>query len=488
MAGLTLIGVTTITGAAASASTSTAASISAVGTQATHTNQPSAGQEAIPVSAAAAGDLLTVAVETKFPGTPSFTVAGLSGGGVNTWRKAYSYLTLDGSHGQELWSGTVTTPGASTLTATYTSASTSGTGESASSLDVQEFASSAGSATAWSVDKTGSVDTRVATTDPNYPTLTPNSGQEAYFGYVAVPGSLGTGTTPGVVYQFDARGNQSAYNVSVSSPISPSAPTSPSGTDETFSSIGMLVRAVNATTSSPAPATAVAASPASSTQVNVSWIGSNGATGYNVQGGATSGGPYTAVASGLASTSYSDTGLTPATTYYYVVSATNAGGESVNSAQVSATTRAAACTAGQWQGQYFPNRTLSGAPVATTCENQINHNWGYSGPGVGGLGGSNFSVRWTQTTPALSAGHYTFNLTGDDGIRLLLDGTKIIDGWRDQAPTSYSTTVPVSAATHTIVVEYYQAGGGAVAIANYRPGSRPTSGHPSGDRCHCSGE
>jgi len=81
MAGLTLIGVTTITGGVANASASTAASISAVGTQATHTNQPSAGQEAISVSAAAAGDLLTVAVETKFSGTPSFTVAGLSGGG-----------------------------------------------------------------------------------------------------------------------------------------------------------------------------------------------------------------------------------------------------------------------------------------------------------------------------------------------------------------------------------------------------------------------
>jgi len=355
---------------------------------------------------------------------------------------------------------------------------------------VQEFASSAGSATAWSVDKTGSVDTRVATTDPNYPTLTPTSGQEAYFGYVAVPGSLGSGTTPGVVYQFDARGNQTAYNVSVSSPISPSAPTSPSGTDETFSSIGMLVRAVNATTSSPAPPTAVAASPASSTQINVSWTGSNGATGYNVQRGATSGGPYTAVASGLASTSYSDPGLTPATTYYYVVSATNAGGESVNSTEASATTKVtppAACTAGQWQAQYYPNMTLTGAPVATQCENAINHDWGYSGPGVGGLGPNNFSVRWTQT-PTFTAGDYTFNLTGDDGIRLLLDGTKIIDGWRDQAPTSYSTTVPVSAATHTIVVEYYQNGGGAVAIADYRPGSRPTSGHPSGDRCQCSGE
>lgn len=75
MAGLTLIGVTTITGAAASASTSTAASISAVGPRVTHTNEPSLAKESVSVSPAAAGDLLTVAVETKFPSTPSFAVA-----------------------------------------------------------------------------------------------------------------------------------------------------------------------------------------------------------------------------------------------------------------------------------------------------------------------------------------------------------------------------------------------------------------------------
>ncbi|MFC5472326.1 glycoside hydrolase family 5, partial [Cohnella suwonensis] len=51
----------------------------------------------------------------------------------------------------------------------------------------------------------------------------------------------------------------------------------------------------------------------------------------------TSGGPYANVATGVTATSYADTGLTNGTTYYYVVSASNAVGESVNSAQASAT-------------------------------------------------------------------------------------------------------------------------------------------------------
>ncbi|OGZ12020.1 MAG: hypothetical protein A2942_02230 [Candidatus Lloydbacteria bacterium RIFCSPLOWO2_01_FULL_50_20] len=70
---------------------------------------------------------------------------------------------------------------------------------------------------------------------------------------------------------------------------------------------------------------------------SLSWSASSGATSYRVKRSTTSGGPYTTVASGVTETSYSDTGLTNGTTYYYVVSAANADGESVDSAQASVT-------------------------------------------------------------------------------------------------------------------------------------------------------
>ncbi|MEW9699759.1 cellulase family glycosylhydrolase [Paenibacillus sp. SI8] len=76
---------------------------------------------------------------------------------------------------------------------------------------------------------------------------------------------------------------------------------------------------------------------ASSGQVALSWASSNGATSYKVKRATASGGPYATIASGLSATSYTDTGLTNGTTYYYAVSSVNSVGESADSAPLSAT-------------------------------------------------------------------------------------------------------------------------------------------------------
>lgn len=87
-------------------------------------------------------------------------------------------------------------------------------------------------------------------------------------------------------------------------------------------------------------------------QVQLSWTASAGATGYNLKWSNTSGGPYTTISVGN-STSYSHSYLPPnyspltnGTTYYYVVSATNSGGESANSSEVSAIPTATAAAPG----------------------------------------------------------------------------------------------------------------------------------------------
>jgi hypothetical protein len=90
----------------------------------------------------------------------------------------------------------------------------------------------------------------------------------------------------------------------------------------------------------PAAPTALSASTVSSSQINLSWADNSlNETGFTIARGTVSGGPYTDVATlGANVTGYSNTGLAAATTYYYVVRASNTGGTSANSAQAAATT------------------------------------------------------------------------------------------------------------------------------------------------------
>ncbi len=88
----------------------------------------------------------------------------------------------------------------------------------------------------------------------------------------------------------------------------------------------------------PAAPTSLSAT-ASNVAVNLTWVASGGATSYNVKRSLTSGSGYATVAN-VIGTNVTDAGLTYDTTYYYVVSALSASGESSNSSEVSVTTGA----------------------------------------------------------------------------------------------------------------------------------------------------
>lgn len=94
----------------------------------------------------------------------------------------------------------------------------------------------------------------------------------------------------------------------------------------------------NAAPPTPPTPTGLAATPASISQINLSWTASPGAISYRIKRATNSGGPYTAILPEVNTTTYPDTGLTSSTTYYYVVSAVNGSGESADSGQADATT------------------------------------------------------------------------------------------------------------------------------------------------------
>ncbi|MBO4487854.1 MAG: glycoside hydrolase family 3 C-terminal domain-containing protein [Bacteroidaceae bacterium] len=121
-----------------------------------------------------------------------------------------------------------------------------------------------------------------------------------------------------------------------------------------------------------------------------------------------------------------------------------------------------ACTTPGWSADYYKNKSASGTVHASRVDQLIDNPW--EAEPVSGLGDSNFSAVWTAYFKCQYTGKYTFAYTADDGMDLTLDGTKIIDDWKDNAEHTKTATQNLQAGeVYKIVARYYQAGGGAVA-------------------------
>jgi uncharacterized protein YraI len=117
--------------------------------------------------------------------------------------------------------------------------------------------------------------------------------------------------------------------------------------------------------------------------------------------------------------------------------------------------QAQTCTPPNWEGKFYNSTDLSGVPVFTACDRAINFNWGVSAP-VAGIGADNFSVRWTSIQSFSEAGNYTFNLTFEDGARLYINGTPLINAFTENEGARTLTAVynvPTPGATAFITLE-----------------------------------
>jgi hypothetical protein len=115
---------------------------------------------------------------------------------------------------------------------------------------------------------------------------------------------------------------------------------------------------------------------------------------------------------------------------------------------------------GEWQGEYFANRSLGGAPVLTRSDKAIDFDWGYGSPDAS-IPSNNFSASWTRTVH-FEPDTYRFTTTTDDGVRLWVGDKVLIDQWHDQSARSHSATIYLSGDT-LVRMETYEHTGVAVA-------------------------
>lgn len=132
-----------------------------------------------------------------------------------------------------------------------------------------------------------------------------------------------------------------------------------------------------------------------------------------------------------------------------------------------------------WRGEYFNNTNLSGSPVLTRDDPDLNFDWGIGSPDPS-VPADNFSVRWRRTLP-FTAGTYVFTAFSDDGVRVYLDGALIINDWgpRQGQPIVYEQTV--AAGDHTVIMEHFEGVGGALArlVIFNKAGGGPGTGNVS---------
>ena len=140
-------------------------------------------------------------------------------------------------------------------------------------------------------------------------------------------------------------------------------------------------------------------------------------------------------------------------------------------------------------GEYFANPELTGDPAFTRRDVRIDFDWKESGPGGSTspsyerVGADNFSVRWTgQIIPKFSE-RYTFQATGDDGVRLWIrpaggpfEWTQLVDAWEGPSPTPIAADQwLIAGQAYEVRLEYRELEGVANARLAWSSASTPPS-------------
>ncbi len=114
-----------------------------------------------------------------------------------------------------------------------------------------------------------------------------------------------------------------------------------------------------------------------------------------------------------------------------------------------------------WYGQYHDGKSLSDYKGWRNDESP-NFDWGDGSPSTSLLGNDTFSIRWTKSQNFDGPGTYRFTVGSDDGVRLFVDGVRVINNWNNQGYNGSTRTADVvitDPCNVDLVMEYYEDGG-----------------------------
>ncbi|HEX8611053.1 MAG TPA: family 43 glycosylhydrolase [Telluria sp.] len=112
------------------------------------------------------------------------------------------------------------------------------------------------------------------------------------------------------------------------------------------------------------------------------------------------------------------------------------------------------------RAEYFNGLNFD-TPITSRIDSAVDFHWGFGSPAAG-VNADQFSVRWRgRIVPGYSE-NYTFYLNSDNGRRLWIDNTLVIDRWVDDWGTEYKGSIALQAGrSYDIRVEYFENQGAA---------------------------
>ena len=118
----------------------------------------------------------------------------------------------------------------------------------------------------------------------------------------------------------------------------------------------------------------------------------------------------------------------------------------------------------KWDAEHDPRskpdkwkELIAGSAPAGEKTASIDYYWGWSAPAEA-VPADRFGTSATATI-TLPAGKWTVSTISDDGVRVWIDGKKVIDNWKWHPPTEDSAVVELAEGQHQVRIEHFDIDG-----------------------------